>query len=180
MAYKFNPCDFLLIGWVITPVGYKNQNQIALEIRIHTTVQFLSKVGLQFQWLVSLDSSKWGSMPNMLVPELRYFLLRCLSTLQLRCFNWMELQRGMTKRLGSFQRHIQLAIRFDDKLSQFLRDVMIPNGGVIPNIHNIFLPNKKNCSSKAAMLVVRRRRRIRLIIPSLVSRCLLLLISLYS
>uniref|UniRef100_M1DC05 Histone H2A n=1 Tax=Solanum tuberosum TaxID=4113 RepID=M1DC05_SOLTU len=56
------------------------------------------------------------------------------------------------KKTRIIPRHIQLAIRFDDKLPQFLRDVMIPNGGVIPNIHNIFLPNKKNCSSKAAIV----------------------------
>uniref|UniRef100_A0A3Q7GHB4 Histone H2A C-terminal domain-containing protein n=1 Tax=Solanum lycopersicum TaxID=4081 RepID=A0A3Q7GHB4_SOLLC len=30
------------------------------------------------------------------------------------------------------------------ELSQFLRDVTILNDGVIPNIHNIFLSNKKN------------------------------------
>ncbi|KAG5605024.1 hypothetical protein H5410_026516 [Solanum commersonii] len=46
-------------------------------------------------------------------------------------------------------RHIQLAIRFDDAL--FLRDVTIPNGGVIPNIHNIllFLTRRKSVDSNA-------------------------------
>ena len=45
-------------------------------------------------------------------------------------------------------RHIQLAIRFDKELYQFLRDVTILNGGVIPKIHKILLPNNKSNTSK--------------------------------
>jgi len=53
------------------------------------------------------------------------------------------------KKTRIIPRHIQLAIRFDNELNQFLRDVTIPNGGVIPRIHNIFLPNNKSNTSKA-------------------------------
>ncbi|WMV29076.1 hypothetical protein MTR67_022461, partial [Solanum verrucosum] len=48
-------------------------------------------------------------------------------------------------------RHIQLAIRFDKELYQFLRDVTIPNGGVIPKIHNIVLPNNKSNTLKVVV-----------------------------
>ncbi|KAH0669224.1 hypothetical protein KY285_023383 [Solanum tuberosum] len=50
-------------------------------------------------------------------------------------------------------RHMQLAISFDKVLNQFLRDVTIPNGGVIPRIHNIFLPNNKSNTSKVVAVV---------------------------
>lgn len=49
-AYKFNPCDCLLICWVITLVGYKYQNQIGLEIHTHN-----SSVHLLHLSLVSID-----------------------------------------------------------------------------------------------------------------------------
>ncbi|KAG5605025.1 hypothetical protein H5410_026517 [Solanum commersonii] len=66
-------------------------------------------------------------------------------------------------------RHIQLAIRFDDAL--FLRDVTIPNGGVIPNIHNILLFLTRRVVLQRPLLLLLRRMRIRLIIPSLAYRC---------
>ncbi|KAH0669223.1 hypothetical protein KY285_023382 [Solanum tuberosum] len=45
----------------------------------------------------------------------------------------------------------ELAIRFDKELNQFLRDLTIPNGGVIQRIHNIFLPNNKSYTSKVVV-----------------------------
>ena len=50
-------------------------------------------------------------------------------------------------------RHIQLAIRFDKDLYQFLRVVTIPNGGVIQKIHKILLPNNNSNTSKVVVLV---------------------------
>ncbi|KFD70063.1 hypothetical protein M514_17665 [Trichuris suis] len=40
-------------------------------------------------------------------------------------------------------RHLQLAIRNDPELSQFLRGVIIPQGGVVPKIERSLLPKKK-------------------------------------
>ena len=39
-------------------------------------------------------------------------------------------------------RHIQLAIRNDEELNMLLKDVSIAQGGVLPNIHAVLLPNK--------------------------------------
>ena len=39
-------------------------------------------------------------------------------------------------------RHIQLAVREDEVLSNFLGSVIISNGGVSPNIHETLLPKK--------------------------------------
>ena len=39
-------------------------------------------------------------------------------------------------------RHIQLAIRNDEELNMLLKDVAIAQGGVLPNIHAVLLPNK--------------------------------------
>lgn len=47
-------------------------------------------------------------------------------------------------------RHVQLAIRNDEELSKLLADVTIANGGVLPNIHSVLLPNKKGKSAEAA------------------------------
>lgn len=40
-------------------------------------------------------------------------------------------------------RHIQLAIRNDEELSKLLGNVVIAQGGVLPNIHSVLLPKGK-------------------------------------
>ncbi|KAL2331559.1 hypothetical protein Fmac_019140 [Flemingia macrophylla] len=42
--------------------------------------------------------------------------------------------------------HIQLAVGNDEELSKLLKDVIIANGGVMPNIHNSLLPKKGGTS----------------------------------
>ncbi|KAI3499791.1 hypothetical protein L1887_35601 [Cichorium endivia] len=39
-------------------------------------------------------------------------------------------------------RHIQLAVGNDEELSKLLGSVTIANGGVVPHIHSVLLPNK--------------------------------------
>ena len=43
-------------------------------------------------------------------------------------------------------RHILLAIRNDEELNVLFDDVVIPSGGVLPNIHAILLPKKSTQS----------------------------------
>jgi histone H2A len=45
-------------------------------------------------------------------------------------------------------RHIQLAVRNDEELSKLLGTVTIANGGVMPNIHSVLLPNSKKAGGK--------------------------------
>ena len=45
-------------------------------------------------------------------------------------------------------RHVQLAIRNDEELSKLLADVTIANGGVLPNIHSVLLPNKSKSKTE--------------------------------
>lgn len=61
------------------------------------------------------------------------------------------------KKTRIIPRHIQLAVRSDDELSKLLGDVTIANGGVMPNIHNILLPNKKSSSSKQAAAAIEEK-----------------------
>ena len=53
------------------------------------------------------------------------------------------------KRVRIVPRHIQLAVRNDDELNQFFGNAVIANGGVLPNIHPVLLPAKKNKKSKS-------------------------------
>jgi histone H2A len=46
------------------------------------------------------------------------------------------------KRTRIIPRHIQLAIRNDEELNKLLADVTISSGGVLPNIHQVLLPQK--------------------------------------
>ena len=54
------------------------------------------------------------------------------------------------KKTRIIPRHIQLAVRSDEELSELLGDVTIADGGVMPNIHDCLLPKRKSRSSKAA------------------------------
>ncbi|KAH7844142.1 hypothetical protein Vadar_024789 [Vaccinium darrowii] len=45
---------------------------------------------------------------------------------------------------------IQFAVRNDKELSKLLGDVTIANGRVMPNIHNLLLPNKTGSSKLVA------------------------------
>lgn len=47
------------------------------------------------------------------------------------------------KRQRIIPRHIQLAVRNDEELNKLLGKVTIASGGVIPNIHSVLLPKKK-------------------------------------
>ena len=47
------------------------------------------------------------------------------------------------KRQRIVPRHIQLAVRNDDELNTFFGNAVIANGGVLPNINQALLPEKK-------------------------------------
>ena len=47
------------------------------------------------------------------------------------------------KRSRIVPRHIQLAVRNDEELNKFLGSVTVAQGGVLPNIHAVLLPKKK-------------------------------------
>lgn len=48
------------------------------------------------------------------------------------------------KRKRIVPRHIQLAVRNDEELNKLLGDVVITRGGVIPIIHDVLLPKRRN------------------------------------
>ena len=45
-------------------------------------------------------------------------------------------------------RHIMLAVRNDEELSQLFSHVVIPGGGVLPNVHAVLLPKNKKKKKK--------------------------------
>ena len=45
-------------------------------------------------------------------------------------------------------RHLMLAVRNDEELSQMFADAIIPGGGVLPNVHAVLLPKNKKSKKK--------------------------------
>ena len=45
-------------------------------------------------------------------------------------------------------RHIQLAVRNDEELNKLFGGVTIASGGVLPNIHSVLMPKKKDKGDK--------------------------------
>ncbi|KAI9110753.1 hypothetical protein K1719_018191 [Acacia pycnantha] len=58
-------------------------------------------------------------------------------------------------------RNIQLAVRNDEELSKLLGDVTIANGGVMPNIHNLLLPRRREAHRRAAAVMTTLKFRAR-------------------
>jgi len=56
------------------------------------------------------------------------------------------------KRSRVTPRHILLAVRNDEELNAMFDDVVIPSGGVLPNIHAILLPGKTKQTTAAPKL----------------------------
>ena len=54
------------------------------------------------------------------------------------------------KKTRIIPRHIQLAVRNDEELSQLLKDVTIAEGGVLPNIHAVLLSKKGGKKAQGA------------------------------
>lgn len=52
------------------------------------------------------------------------------------------------KKTRIIPRHIQLAVRNDEELNKLLSGVTIASGGVLPNIHAVLLPKKKQQGKK--------------------------------
>ena len=59
-----------------------------------------------------------------------------------------EAQQGKKTRISP--RHLQLAIRSDEELNKLLSGVTIAQGGVLPNIQAVLLPEKVDKSDKIA------------------------------
>ncbi|KAH0672369.1 hypothetical protein KY290_024608 [Solanum tuberosum] len=108
-----------------------------------------SKAGLQFPVARIARFLKVGKYAKRVGAGAPIFLAAVLEYLAVEVLELAGIAARNDKKTRIIPRHIQLAIRFDKELNQFLRDVTIPNGGVIPRIHNIFLPNNKSNTSKA-------------------------------
>ncbi|KAK4716052.1 hypothetical protein R3W88_014390 [Solanum pinnatisectum] len=107
------------------------------------------KAGLQFPVARIARFLKVGKYAKRVAAGAPVFLAAVLEYLAAEALELAGISARNDKKTRIIPRHIQLAIRFDKELNQFLRDVTIPNGGVIPRIHNIFLPNNKSNTSKA-------------------------------
>uniref|UniRef100_A0A7S1B224 Histone H2A n=1 Tax=Noctiluca scintillans TaxID=2966 RepID=A0A7S1B224_NOCSC len=52
------------------------------------------------------------------------------------------------KKMRIIPRHVQLAIRNDEELNRYMSNVTVSQGGVIPNIHNVLLPQRSGKPGK--------------------------------
>ncbi|XP_004239194.1 probable histone H2A.3 [Solanum lycopersicum] len=110
-----------------------------------------SKAGLKFSVARISRFLKVGKYVKRVGAGAPVFLAAVLEYLAVEVLELAGVAARNDKKTRITPRHIQLAIRFDKELYQFLRDVTIPNCGVIPKIHKILLPNNKSNTSKAVV-----------------------------
>ncbi|XP_015075874.1 probable histone H2A.3 [Solanum pennellii] len=111
-----------------------------------------SKAGLKFPVACIARFLKVGKYAKRVGAGAPVFLAVVLEYLAVEVLELAGIAARNDKKTRITPRHIQLAIRFDKELYQFLRDVTIPNGGVIPKIHKILLPDNKSNTSKAVVV----------------------------
>uniref|UniRef100_A0A3Q7GDM1 Histone H2A n=1 Tax=Solanum lycopersicum TaxID=4081 RepID=A0A3Q7GDM1_SOLLC len=99
----------------------------------------------------SCSSKAVGKHANRVGAGAPVFLDAVLKYLAVEVLELAGIAARKDKKTRITQRHIQLAIRFDKELYQFLRNLTIPNGGVIQKIHKILLPNNKSNTSKVVV-----------------------------
>ena len=102
-----------------------------------------AKAGLQFpvgRVARYLKAGKWATRVGAGAP------VYLAAVLEYLCAEVLELAGNASrdnKKTRIVPRHIQLAIRNDEELSKLLGTVTIAAGGVLPNIHQVLLPNTK-------------------------------------
>jgi len=67
------------------------------------------------------------------------------AVLEYLCAEILELSGNASrdnKKVRVVPRHLLLAVRNDEELNKFLKNVIFPGGGVIPNIHACLIPRK--------------------------------------
>merc|ERR1739845_243253 len=113
------------------------------------TNQSLVHPGLDFNSQLEgfIDCCAKETMLNELVQELQFIWLQSWNTLQRKFLNLQVMLLGKTRIIP---RHLQLAIRNDEELNKLLAGVTIAQGGVLPNIQAVLLPNKTEKSKTAA------------------------------
>uniref|UniRef100_A0A3Q7GI79 Histone H2A n=1 Tax=Solanum lycopersicum TaxID=4081 RepID=A0A3Q7GI79_SOLLC len=121
-----------------------------------------SKAGLKFPVAI-------GKYAKRVSAGALVFLATVLEYLAVEVLELAGIAVRNDKRTHITPRHIQLATRFHKELYQFLRDLTIPNGGFIPKITNFCCLTTRVTLQRMSFLLL-RRRRIRLIIPSLASQ----------
>ncbi|XP_060191008.1 probable histone H2A.3 [Lycium barbarum] len=107
-----------------------------------------SKAGLQFPVNRITRFLKAGKYAQRVGAGAPIYLAAVLEYFAVEVLEFAGNAARDNKKTRVVPRHIQLAVRNDEELSQLLGDVTIANGGVMPNIHSLLHPKKAGSSSK--------------------------------
>ncbi|XP_069154283.1 histone H2A.6-like [Solanum lycopersicum] len=152
MAYNFNPRESKskIVGFFLSE---KEQWTVKGKTLCSNSKRRSrsSKAGLKFPVARISRFLKVGKYVKLVGVGAPIFLVVVIEYLAVEVLELTGIAARNDKKTRITPRHIQLAIRFDKELYQFLRDVTIPNGGVIKKIHKILLPNTKRNTSKVVV-----------------------------
>ena len=103
-----------------------------------------SRAGLQFPVGRIARYLRQGRYAPRVSASAPVFLAATLEYITAECLELAGNAAKDNKRTRIVPRHIQLAVRNDDELNQFFGNAIIAGCGVLPNIHPVLLPAKKN------------------------------------
>ncbi|RWR92138.1 histone H2A.1-like protein [Cinnamomum micranthum f. kanehirae] len=94
-------------------------------------------------YMLNLNDEDWQK-PNL---ELNLEMCKNVSAAVVICLLWQVLELAGNaardnKKFRIIPKHVLLAVRNDEELGKLLLGVTIAHGGVLPNIHSVFIPKK--------------------------------------
>lgn len=87
---------------------------------------------------------KKGRYANRISPGSAVYMAAVLEYLTAEMMEMAGNAARDNKRGRIAPRHLMMAIRNDEEMSELLKDVVIPEAGVVPFIHEVLLPTRSN------------------------------------
>jgi histone H2A len=129
--------------WIINPMAGGKGKSGGVKDKSAAARSRSSKAGLQFPVGRVHRLLRKGNYAQRVGAGAPVYLAAVLEYLAAEILELAGNAARDNKKSRIIPRHLQLAIRNDEELNKLLGNVTIAQGGVLPNIHSVLLPQKE-------------------------------------